>query len=740
MINQIVARYRILKKLGQGGMGEVYLAEDKELGRKAALKFLPPQYSSDPELNARFKREARAAAALNHPNIITIYDVGEYQNRAWIAMEFVDGESLRDLIARQELAISEVIDIAIQICEGLGEAHRAGIIHRDLKPANILLNKKGRVKIADFGLARRDDATSLSMEGVVMGTPAYMSPEQFQVQGKKLDQRSDIFSLGVVIYEMITRRLPFAGENPNAIFYAIMNEAPEPLARYKARVPEGLQRLVDKALEKDRQTRYRNVEDLLVDLQREKRNLLKPAQPTATMPAPPKQHEAPKPPPATPKPRRWLPKFALAGVGVILLALLVKSLLPPAEENGAKSPAAELATVSIATTPEAAAVFMNGSPIGNTPITGYRANAGRVALRIQKPPNYFTLDTTVVLVKGSEAKFDFKLKPVLAAVTIQVSPGDAEVILDGERLAPSRLTNRPLALGAHSLNISRQGYKTVQTQFRLSPGDTTLRYTLAPEVVAEYGTIRVLALLDGRVYIDGNSMGSIASGEAREYEQPVGRHKVDVRSAGETVTQNVTVTKGKTVAVTLRPKPTAPPVETKPAPKYVLRQVARDNLSGEEVKVMVQKYDFYCAAYDWTKEWSNPRGQGIPNDFVLQQDGKIVVDRATGLMWQQSGSEEYMIYEKAKPYISQLNRKNFGGYSDWRLPTLEEAMSLMEQSELNGDLHIDPKFDPKQRWIWTADKKSAGVAWVAFFNVGKCGYYNVASFNYVRAVRGSVGQ
>jgi hypothetical protein len=275
----------------------------------------------------------------------------------------------------------------------------------------------------------------------------------------------------------------------------------------------------------------------------------------------------------------------------------------------------------------------------------------------------------------------------------------------------------------------------LQTQFRLAPGDTTLRYTLAPEVVAEYGTIRVLALLDGRVYIDGNSMGSIASGEAREYEQPVGPHKVEVRSAGETVAQNVTVTKGKTVAVTLRPKPTAPPVETIPAPKYALRRVARDNLSGEAVKAMVQKYDFYCAEYSWSKEWSNPRGQGLPNDFVLQQGGRIIVDRATGLMWQQSGSEESMTYDKAKAYISQLNRENFGGYSDWRLPTLEEAMSLMESRELNGDLYIDPKFDPKQRYIWTADKESAGVAWVAYFYDGGCFRDSVQGDSYVRAVR-----
>jgi serine/threonine protein kinase len=177
MIGKTISHFKLLEKLGQGGMGEVFLAEDLELGRKAALKFLPLTYTSDPDLKARFKREARAAAALNHPNIITIYEVGEFQNRAYIAMEYVAGESLKDLAAREELQISAIVDLALQICEGLSEAHHAGIVHRDLKPANILLDKKGRVKIADFGLARLEGATQLTGEGAVMGTPAYMSPE-----------------------------------------------------------------------------------------------------------------------------------------------------------------------------------------------------------------------------------------------------------------------------------------------------------------------------------------------------------------------------------------------------------------------------------------------------------------------------------------------------------------------------------------------------------------------------------
>jgi hypothetical protein len=267
----------------------------------------------------------------------------------------------------------------------------------------------------------------------------------------------------------------------------------------------------------------------------------------------------------------------------------------------------------------------------------------------------------------------------------------------------------------------------LQTQFRLAPGDTTLRYTLAPEVVAEYGTIRVLALLDGRVYIDGNSMGSIASGEAREYEQPVGPHKVEVRSAGETVTQNVTVAKGKTVAVTLRP-PSPPPITTRLTPR--LRSEPRSNLSEADAKAMILAKGFFDS--DWNKNVN-----GWENQYELRTiaGDEVVVDKSTGLMWQKSGSLNYMIYAEAQKWIDNLNAEGFANARDWRLPTLEEAMSLMESRKLNGDLYIDPKFDSKQRWIWTADKESAGVAWVATFGHGGCDGYGVQGNLYVRAVR-----
>lgn len=271
MIGDIISHYKILEKLGSGGMGEVYLAEDTRLRRRVALKFLPSQYTSEPELKARFMREAQAAAALNHPNIITVHEVAEHEDKLYIAMEYVEGESLKDLIARKELSLGEVLDVALQVSEGLAVAHQEGIVHRDIKPQNIMMSKDGRVRICDFGLAKAKRDATLTQAGSTLGTVAYMSPEQ--AQGKEVDHRSDVFSFGVVLYEMITSQLPFKGEHDAAAIRSIVNDTPEPLARYKADAPEGLQRIVEKALAKDKEERYQHADDLLADLKREKRHL-----------------------------------------------------------------------------------------------------------------------------------------------------------------------------------------------------------------------------------------------------------------------------------------------------------------------------------------------------------------------------------------------------------------------------------------------------------------------------------
>jgi serine/threonine protein kinase/Flp pilus assembly protein TadD len=264
MIGKTFSHYEILRKLGEGGMGEVFLAMDTELNRKVALKFLPSRYARDEEFRARFKREARAAAALSHPNIVTIHEVSEFEDRPYIAMEYVDGPSLKELIAGGDLRIDKALEIAAQICEGLSAAHKAGVLHRDIKPQNVLIGADGRVRILDFGLARLRSDDMLTDTGSTLGTVAYMSPEQ--IHKIELDERSDVFSLGIVLYEMITGRLPFKGEHHAAVIYSILNETPEPLARYKPDVPDAIQRIVDKALRKAVDTRYQSASELLADI------------------------------------------------------------------------------------------------------------------------------------------------------------------------------------------------------------------------------------------------------------------------------------------------------------------------------------------------------------------------------------------------------------------------------------------------------------------------------------------
>ncbi|MEE9554054.1 MAG: protein kinase [candidate division Zixibacteria bacterium] len=260
----MISHYEIIEKIGAGGMGEVYLAEDTELNRKVALKFLPPHLCQDEDCRSRFKREAQATAKLNHPNIVTIYEVGDHNDRPYFAMEHIEGRVLREVIKNDELSILETVEIAIGICEGLDKAHQAGIIHRDIKPSNIVIDVDGSAKLLDFGLAAIQGSEKLTMPGSTLGTIGYMSPEQ--IEAKDIDQRSDLFSLGVVLYEMVVGRPPFKGNSEAAVSHALLNSDPEPLARFRANVSMELDRIIQKALRKDINSRYQSAVDLLADL------------------------------------------------------------------------------------------------------------------------------------------------------------------------------------------------------------------------------------------------------------------------------------------------------------------------------------------------------------------------------------------------------------------------------------------------------------------------------------------
>lgn len=262
----MVLHYRIIEKIGAGGMGEVYLAEDTRLKRKVALKFLPSHLASNEEIKTRFLREAQAVAKLNHPNIVTIYDVSEFNGRPFFAMEHVEGHLLHHFAHEKPLPTDTVMDYAIQVCQGIGEAHRAGVIHRDIKATNIIVDTKGRARLLDFGLAAVAGDEKLTKTGSTLGTVSYMSPEQ--VSGRDIDQRSDLFSFGVVLYELLAGRTPFRRDSEGATLRAIMQDVPEPLSRYKSGIPQKLHQIIDKLLEKDREMRYQTAEDIIADLKR----------------------------------------------------------------------------------------------------------------------------------------------------------------------------------------------------------------------------------------------------------------------------------------------------------------------------------------------------------------------------------------------------------------------------------------------------------------------------------------
>lgn len=264
MIGKSISHYKILDQIGQGGMGVIYKAQDTRLNRLVALKFLPQSLTRSSEEKNRFIQEAVAASALNHPNIVTIYEIDEVDGDSFISMELIEGKNLKDLIQNGPLSLEQFFNIAFQTAEGLNKAHQKGIVHRDIKSENILVNQDGIAKITDFGVAKLKGAAGMTLAGTVLGTTAYMSPEQ--ANGEEVDQRSDIFSLGIIFYEILTGELPFKGVHPMAIMYAIVNEEPLSPKSLREEIPSGLAEIISRSLAKKKEERYQTLSVLLEDL------------------------------------------------------------------------------------------------------------------------------------------------------------------------------------------------------------------------------------------------------------------------------------------------------------------------------------------------------------------------------------------------------------------------------------------------------------------------------------------